>query len=188
MAWKSIAGTLDLVLIQPIRRLSKKFQFNFRGSKIVPKHLMPNGRGVDQSFKNSCKLYRGFEPSDLDPITGLIRLETIRFPDLSCNWDRYSVPEDVRYRIEGAEGDGCYSVTTKDVRFDHIATPVHDPITDGPRYNYAHVEVRCLKNGEPFSFVPPRNRKLPGSRTRKLAYRTNLANKAQIELQPLVLS
>ncbi|MGR3180025.1 MAG: hypothetical protein ACUZ8E_18445 [Candidatus Anammoxibacter sp.] len=51
-------------------------------------------------FKVNNNLYRGFDNDDLLPNTDDIDVNTIRFPDVSCNWDRFSDPEDIR-KIEG---------------------------------------------------------------------------------------
>jgi len=165
-----------------LRRLLIRFNL----IKRVPSHLLPNGRGEDNSFQEFEKLYRGFEPNDLDSDNGQIKTENLRFPDLSCNWEKFSAPEDVKYRAEGCEGDGCYSVTVAVVRFDDIATPAHDPSNVSPWFNYAHTEVRCLRQGENVSTIPPKGRKLPSSKLLKTKYRLNFVLNARVELEPEV--
>jgi len=120
----------------------------------------------------------------MSPVDGKILTENIKFPDFSCNWSKYSVPEDIRFRIAGCENDGCYSVTTKVARFDSRATPVHDPIDKKPWYNYSHVEVRALRAGEDAEeTIPPKKRKLTNSI--KLKYREHFSNHSIIELDPI---
>lgn len=168
-------------MLKALKKLLKRF--NIIAS--VPKHLIPNGRGVDKPFQDTCKLYRGFEPQDISHVDGKIMTERINFPDFSCNWNKYSSPEDVRYRVADRENDGCYSVTAEIVRYDDRATPIHDPLNDKPWYNYAHVEVRALREEEdPKTCEPPKKRKLGGSRARKLKYRDNFASLASIEVEP----
>lgn len=149
----------------------------------VPEHLIPNGRITDNSFQKECKLYRGFEPKDISHINGQILTHTIRFPDFSCNWNKFSSPEDVKYRAQNCENDGCYSVNTDTAQFDNRATPVHDPLNEAPWYNYAHVEIRALRDGENAGeIIPPKKRKL--QKSIKLAYRDNFSFNALIELEP----
>jgi hypothetical protein len=44
-------------------------------------------------FHLSDELYRGFTADDLDE-EGRLDAESLRLPDLSCNWSRFSIPED----------------------------------------------------------------------------------------------
>jgi len=111
-------------------------------------------------------------------------LETIRFHDFSCNWDRFSNPEDIRFRQNGNKTDGCYSFTVLTSRYKSITTPVHDPIQNIEFPNYSHVEVRELFEGESILFEPPKNRKKKKSRkSKRLKYRQNILNNLIIELE-----
>ena len=48
-------------------------------------------------FKDNDKLYHAFSREDLND-EGAIEVNTIRFPDFSCNWERFSKPQHVRFR------------------------------------------------------------------------------------------
>ncbi len=149
----------------------------------VPIHLHFNGRVEDQKFTENDNLYHGYVLGDYDTEQSIIRTETIRFPDFSCNWCKYSNPEDVRHRAIGLSTDGCYSFNVGVARYNNMATPVHDPLDDVNHPNYSHVEVRSLRNGEdPENYVPERGRKLRGSKSKKLEYRQNLVNKLNITI------
>jgi len=148
----------------------------------VPEHLHINGRTEDQSFTEDDHLYRGYTFEEYDFLEDLIKTETVKFPDFSCNWNRYSEPVDVRYRLNGRKTDGCYSFNVTTARYKKIATPVHDPI-DHPEYpNYSHTEIRVCRETDPPNFVPPKNRKLK-SKSKKLAYRENMVNNLSIEIK-----
>ncbi|MDA2918057.1 hypothetical protein MYX76_00940 [Desulfobacterota bacterium AH_259_B03_O07] len=136
-------------------------------------------------FMDNEKLFRAFDERDLDE-TDKIKLETVRFPDFSCDWSRFSKPGHIRYRINGSMTDGCYSFTVLTSRYKEIATPVHDPISDDKFPNYAHVEVRELSEGESIYFEPPKNRKrrTGSSKQRRLEYRQNMVNNLFIDLNP----
>ena len=67
-----------------------------------------------------------------------LKTEAIRLPDWSCNWSKYSKPEDVRVRENGQPTDGCLSITVEDVRYNDFATVVHDPLCKVKRENYSH--------------------------------------------------
>lgn len=67
----------------------------------VPEHLHINGRTEDQSFTENDHLYRGYTFEEYDFLEDAIKTETVKFPDFSCNWNRYSEPVDVRYRLNG---------------------------------------------------------------------------------------
>ena len=134
-------------------------------------------------FRDNDKLYHGFDNSDLDDM-GQIKLETIRFPDFSCNWDRFSKPFHVRYRRNGTITDGCYSFPVKTARYKKCANVVHDPIDDPEFPNYSHVEIRRLLEGEDIDFEPPKERKWKQKSTKalRLEYRQNILNNHEIEL------
>jgi len=135
-------------------------------------------------FQTEDKLYVAFDREDIDPVTNDLNIESIRFPDFSCNWSRFSESADVRLRPNGQVDDGCYSIIVAVARYKKIATPVHDPIEEKNYENYAHVEVRELLAGESIHSEPPHGRK-PSSRGRKklrLEYRQNIINNRVIEL------
>src|SRR6266576_1738644 len=92
-------------------------------------------------FKVTDKLYRSFDQDGYDFEEERIIPESIRFPDLSCNWSRFSLPSDVRLRPSGDITDGCYSFTVEIARFNNFANPVHAPEKTGLYENYSHVEV-----------------------------------------------
>jgi len=133
-------------------KILKKLLAFFRKDR-YPECLRINGRFKlpSSAFKETDKLYHAFDNEDLDEQVE-IKLETIRFPDFSCNWNRFSKPEHIRYRKNGKKTDGCYSFTVQVSRYKSVATPVHDPINDRFFPNYAHVEVRELFDGEDIFF------------------------------------
>jgi hypothetical protein len=150
-------------------------------SKIIWHKFSPS------DFKICDKLYRGFKKSDLDQDTGILEVNSIRFPDFSCNWSRFSKPEDVRLRSNGSPSDGCYSFTVEHSRYKKMATPCHDP--SKKEKNYSHVELRQLTVEEPVSFEPPKKRKLDKqkdgwSKAQRLEYRQNLAFNLSREIEP----
>lgn len=141
-------------------------------------------------FSPSDKLFRGFKTSELDE-HGELDADTLRLPDLSCNWDRFSLPDDIRYRMPGCDADGCYSITVATVRYNSFANVVHDPICGkAPNRveNYAHVEVRELRDEEGFDTVPPKGRKKRSGKAHKLLrfkWRTNIVNNLVREFEPM---
>lgn len=132
-------------------------------------------------FQVEDRLYRGFRKSEIGP-DGKLDTNAIKFPDFSCNWSRLSEPEDVRFREGGSPADGCYSFTVSVARYQDMANPVHDPLCGTMLENYAHVEVRALREGEGFDIEPPKGRKI-GSAMKKLAYRENIKNKMVLHLE-----
>ncbi len=90
--------------------------------------LLCKGRAVlgPLEFDGSDRLYRGFKAQHL--LNGELDVNTLRLPDLSCNWARFSVPGDVRLRFGGTASDGCYSFTVEEARFEGFANVFHDPI------------------------------------------------------------
>jgi|WetSurMetagenome_2_1015567.scaffolds.fasta_scaffold399587_2 hypothetical protein len=121
-------------------------------SKKLPDRLKRNGRPHIHTtqIKDTEKLYRSYSLNDIDKETGIIKLETIRFPDCSCNWSRFSKPPDIWY-ISNNKKNGCYFIKVKDARYKKIANPVHDELDD----NYSHIEIRLLLDNEDFDFEPP---------------------------------
>ena len=147
----------------------------------VPEHLHINNREPDENFNLADLLYHGFFADDFDQLESILKVETIRFPDFSCNWNRYSEPVDIRYRENGSETDGCYSFSVEVSRFDNLATPVHDPIDHEDFPNYSHVEVRVMRATDPEGHIPQRGRKF-NNKEKKMRYRQNIANKLSIEI------
>ena len=147
-----------------------------------PKDLLINGRGKcdTRSFLNHDELYRYYELEHLEE-NGKIKLERIRFPDLSCNWSQFSKPKDILFREKAKLTDGCYSFTVKTSRYKRIATAVHDPLDDKKFPNYAHVEVRALEETEDIYTEPPKGRKLKPKRKR-MEYRQNIVKCLNIEI------
>jgi len=137
-----------------------------------------------QDFVLEDKLFVAFDRDDIDADTGDLIPERIRFPDFSCNWSRFSEPGDVRVRPNGRDDDGCYSFTVAVARYKELATPVHDPISKKDYENYAHVEVRELRQGESIYSEPPRGRKSSskGRKHLRAEYRQNIINNRTIEL------
>lgn len=140
------------------------------------------------AFNLSDKLYRGFVEADLDE-NGRIKFDSLRLPDLSCNWDRFSRPHDVRLRVASqgrtCDEDGCYSITVAEVHYGNFATVVHEPLCAQPPENYSHVEIRELFDGEDKSIAPPRNRPKKGRKQLRHNWRANIVNTMTIELAPL---
>jgi len=154
----------------------------------IPNHLKINGRQAcpNSDYSDENLLYRSFKKDELDDNKHL-KLETIRFPDLSCNWECFSLPEDVWYREKGDVKDGCYAFSVKDSRYENIATPVHDPIypsADSKIENYSHTEVRVLKQGQTFLSQIPKGQKLT-SKINKLKYRQHIQEVSKILIKAL---
>jgi hypothetical protein len=162
--------------------LKKLWRFITQGK--YPERLRIAGRIKlsPSSFHDDDKLYRAFDKDDFDN-NEEIKLETIKFPDVSCNWGKLSDPQDIRIRKNGRKTDGCYSFSVLTSRFKKIATPVHDPIDDCVYPNYAHVEVRALYANEDILHEPPKGRKIKPN-SNKLIYRQNIKNSLTIECKP----
>ena len=137
-------------------------------------------------FNLTDLLYRGFRMDDLDD-EGVLDAESLRFPDLSCNWDRFSIPHDVRYRKPKCENDGCYAITVDVARFKSFATPVHYPLCNQEPENYSHVEIRELYEAESVTSTPPRNRKNRNKRSKvlRLEWRVNVVINLQRLIEPI---
>lgn len=153
--------------------------------KNYPENLKINNRKKlsSKEFREFERLYHAFSDEDINEEYS-IGLNSIRFPDFSCNWSRFSKPEHVRFRENGKMTDGCYSFTVKISRYKNMATPVHDPVDDDEYPNYSHVEVRELFEGESIYFEPQKNRKKKTnkSKCRRMEYRKNLLNNIKIEI------
>lgn len=154
----------------------------------IPAHLRLNGRPkLDPgAFDPEHILYRGFTLADCDDLEK-IDVDSIRFPDLSCNWSLFSDPSDIQYRLHGKPTDGCYGFSVETARYNAIATPVHDPITDPESENYSHCEVRLLLEGESLEIEPPKNRKPDNKRekVRRKEYRRNLVRNIRVFISAL---
>ena len=153
----------------------------------VPKHLKINGRPENNKFTHTDLLYRGFDEEDVDELTDSIKLAHLTSPDYSCNWSRYSDPEDIRYREGGTKDDGCYSITVEDAKYKRVATPVHAPLEEEDYENYAHVDVRLLHPEDSDGYLPEQGRpKLTGKIQKKLrnVYRQYIVNNLKIEILP----
>ncbi len=134
------------------------------------------------NYKTNDRLYRSYRLSDLNEGIEKLELNTIRFPDFSCNWSRFSEPADIRQRKYGLPTDGCFSFSVDKAQYKEMATPCHDPLLE----NYSHTEVRQLTSEEPLTFEPPKRRKLSShnwSKTKRLEYRQNIVNNMTIELE-----
>jgi hypothetical protein len=135
-------------------------------------------------FSALDRLHRGFSLADIDD-NGNIDVASFESRDLSCHWDRYAIPSDIRHRLGGRQSDGCYSITVETARFRELATPCHDPIEQLAYENYAHVEIRWLNPGESVEFTPPHGRKNRSGKSAKadrLAWRSNAVRHLRIEL------
>lgn len=134
-------------------------------------------------YLSDDKLCHGYRLSEVDKETGKIDLAVIRFPDFSCNWSRFSNPEDIRRRERGLLTDGCFSFTVKTAQYENMATPCHDPLPD----NYSHTEVRQLTQDEPTTYEPPKRRPLKNYNWCKInrrAYRLYILYNSTIEFEP----
>jgi hypothetical protein len=134
-------------------------------------------------YRPEERLFVGYRKSDINEGTDKIEPNFFRFPDFSCNWERFSEAEDVRLRENGLPTDGSISFLVKTAQYEKMATPCHDPT---PKV-YAHSEIRQLTDSEPLTFEPPRNRKLKSnnwSKSRRQEYRQNLVNNHEIEIEP----
>jgi hypothetical protein len=135
-------------------------------------------------YLSEQRLFVGYRKSDINDGSEKIEVNFFRFPDFSCNWERFSKAEDVRLRINGMTTDGSISFLVKHSQYQKMATPCHDPLPN----NYSHTEVRQLTSSEPLTFEPPKNRKLKSlnwSKTKRLEYRQNLVFHSQIEVEAI---
>jgi hypothetical protein len=141
-----------------------------------------NRKHAPADFLAEDKLYRGFRKNELDSMSK-IQTDAIKFPNFSCNWGRFSKPEDIRERAGGRPTDGCFSFTVETSRYQNIATTCHDPLDN----NYSHTEVRQLLPNEDVFIEPPKARTLKQgwARHKRLEFRQNLVNNLTIELDAL---
>jgi hypothetical protein len=158
------------------------------------RHILGNVSMADESpqhkynpsdFGLSDRLFRGFRKNDLDKESGEILANSIRFPDFSCNWERFSAPEYVKRRNNGLETDGCYAFTVEVSRYKDMATPCHDPNPKNDPENYAHVEVRQLDQGESVLEAPPHGRPKMWSKSMRFEYRQNIVYNLERLIEPM---
>ncbi|MEX0792448.1 MAG: hypothetical protein WD045_04895 [Pirellulaceae bacterium] len=133
-------------------------------------------------FQPEDRLYFSFDQSLVDD-EATVKTEALRLPDFSCNWSRFSLPEDVRFRRGGRITDGCAAIQVEDVRYEGFANAVHDPICDEEPQNYSHVEVRQVPPGGDLQSEPPRRFK-KGSKAKRNAWRRHIRNRLTILLHP----
>lgn len=140
---------------------------------------------MPSDFAPSDKLFRGFKLDEIDE-AGAIDIDTLRMPDMSCNWDRFSIAEDIRERMPGCEKDGCYAFTVEVAQYKSIATPCHDPICGEDHENYSHIEIRELLEGEKATSVPPKGRKSRSKQRKVLRaeWKTNIINNLERMFEP----
>ena len=167
------------------------FYRTFR-SKRFPSRLCVANRPtlLPKDFSISDRLYIAFRREKTNTANRLVppwrnipSLQTIRFPDSSCNWSRFSRPSDVWFRENGASGDGCFAIRVEHARFESKATVAHDPL-QSPVENYSHSEIRELQEGESIYAVPPKNRKVM-NRTERQKYRAHLREHMDILIYPV---
>jgi len=137
-------------------------------------------------FDLSERLFRGFRMADIDKESGKILANSIRFPDFSCNWERFSAPDDVKRRNNGLETDGCYAFTVEVSRYNNMATPCHDPNPINDPDNYAHVEIRQLdlSKNENVLEEPPHGRPKMWPKSKRIEYRQNIVYKLERIIEP----
>ena len=135
-----------------------------------------------EEFKDDELLFRGFEVDDLDE-HGRIDVEAFESSDISVNWSRFSIAEDVKYRDGAKDTDGCFAFSVHTCRLGEIASPCHDPLSER-RENYSHTEVRWLRAGETKEPAKGRpNAKSKAEKARRLAWKTRVVENAAIEIR-----
>ena len=148
-------------------------------------------RFVPPDFHPLEKLYRAFRKIDQPEPMSDLRANSFTFPNISCNWSRFSKPKDVRKRPGGLPTEGCYSFTVEQARYEGMVNTCHDPFPITDRKNYAHTELRQLMPGEGITFEPPGNRaKLEKAGqgwppSKRLAYRQYISLHLNREIEPL---
>lgn len=150
----------------------------------LPERLKINNRKIlsIENFEDTEKLYHGYLNNELDE-NGYLKLETLRFPDFSCNWSKFSRPYDIWYRMPNfSKDEGCWYITVAHAKFENIALPVHDPIdgkTKEANENYSHTELRATRTTDRLNEEPPRNRRINNSK-KKLEYRTHIRKNCKV--------
>ena len=146
----------------------------------IPDRMRQNGRGVDGSFGLEEFLYRRFTDSEIKGQE--LHTDQLPFhPAMSVNRQKYSEPQDVLYpNYFQSCGVFQFRVNAIPPRYEtdggviYEWAPVHVPEPE----NYAHSEVRTLKNG---LFDP--GLKLHSSLVKKW-FREYLRDRAQIIILP----
>lgn len=145
---------------------------------------MRNGRPEFQSFAADERLYWRVAPEmcpqDEGDADWRPSVAAVRFPDMSVNRSRFSEPADVR--IPNWRTWGVSSFAVEDVppavRTDEKTVYEFLPIHDPEETNYAHSEVRTLKNGG-------YSRDLKVAPTVKMQFRLHLRERLRLELPPI---
>lgn len=139
-----------------------------------------------EGFEPKDKLYRYFHLDQLDQ-DGTYGIQVFAIPDMSCNWDRFSDPEDVFLLPQSKDTGGCFAVSVEDARFGGKFGVVHDPVCDDVSQsdNYAHTEVRMLNEAdiealEAHTPIDPRRKYKSKSKQKKLEWRTHMSEKVKI--------
>ncbi len=126
-------------------------------------------RGSDPNFHDGENLYRAIDPKDTGVGDDGVRspnLTAIRFPNLSVNRSKYSLPSSVlvgkyrhheswKFAVSDVPEDFEFSVTEKGRRGEvdiFSFAVVHDPNCT----NYSHSEIRAFRNGDPHDHERPR--------------------------------
>ena len=125
---------------------------------------------TSDQFRDEELLYRALSIEDIDS-NGRYKIGAFESADVSVNWSKFCIPEDIRFRLGGSDRDGCMAFAVSVSRYQNLALPCHDPMED----NYAHAEIRWLKEGE--SVEPDHGRKVSSSKTEKakrLAWRQHV--------------
>jgi hypothetical protein len=139
------------------------------------------------------KLYRGFKKTDLPDESGELEANSFKFPDyggISCNWCRFSKPEDVKKRSGGSSSDGCYSIKVEVARYNGRASTCHDPFPKLDPRNYSHMEIRQLSPTDNPDYEPPKTRRRlekkdqNWSKSDRLAYRLFISQNVDREIEP----
>lgn len=151
-----------------LSRLLRRWRLACRGRK----------KYAPADFRSSELLYRGFAVDELDD-EGNLDTNTLRLPDMSCNWGRFSIPDDIRYREHGRRTDGCYAITVETVHYKSFATPCHAPLCRVSSVNYSHVEARELYTDEPATNEPEKGRKKRRKALRG-EWKTNIVNNLNV--------
>lgn len=160
-----------------------------------PQRMMRNGRADDPVFSTDEQLYMRIRHEWIDE-NYRIKPPFIRFPDQSVNREKYSEPYDVLLpnkdktppdqvfwgvasitvgNVPCAEKKQVENRDKKNQEAQLKFTVEHDPVED----NFGHSELRVYKNGT-------RETKGRVNDIAKKAYRTKLALKTRIVIDPVV--
>lgn len=140
-------------------------------------------RCQDQLFLFTEQLFVAFDYDDYDFTNNKIKTATIKYFDMSCHRGKYSLPEDVKYRKNGTDNDGCYSVTVSIAKLDGQMIPVHAPIKEESYENYPHSEIRAVRKKELDRCIPiPPEKIKHSSRATQLRFRKTISNMGDIKI------